>query len=159
MSECWSPSPPKPSQFHTNRKTRHFWDGTICYSNDINTFIPTYHGLQLRSSGVAGFGGRGAQRVWEQKYTSGVHGQSPWCGVRGAAKSSKSSQGILRTILPNHAQFCVFSQTARAPGKKAREKPRLFYSACLFAELSSNWNTLLKYMACNLQQRSKQQRN
>jgi len=45
----------------------------------------------------------------------GAHGQSPWWGgCQGAKPPRESSQHITYILLPNHAQFCVFSRTGKA---------------------------------------------
>ena len=66
-------------------------------------------------------------RIWRYYRAQGVWDESPFCptagfrgraaGVRFGVKAPESSRHITDIWLPNHLQFCVFSQTAWAVGK------------------------------------------
>ena len=64
----------------------------------------------------SGFGGKGAQAAWGTEVPQRSPGAQPL--VRGSGDEvPESSQHITDIWLLNHAQFCAFSQTARAACK------------------------------------------
>jgi len=68
-----------------------------------------YRILPVLISGVARIWRKGGTGAWGTEVPQRGPGAEPWWGVRGEAPPPESSQHITDILLPNYAQFCVFS--------------------------------------------------